>query len=91
MISGNASAYVHVTAIKKWDICAGNAIINSLGGHQTTLLGKEIDYSNSGDPKNSDGLLVTLNEHDKYLTALRPAFLEMQRKNDNHRVAKRDT
>ena len=78
VISGNASAYVHVTAIKKWDICAGNALLRSLGGRQTTLLGNDIDYSATGSPLNTDGLLVTLSDHDKYLTALQPIFKAMQ-------------
>ncbi len=35
-------AYVHVTLIKKWDICAGNAILNALGGKLTDLAGKTV-------------------------------------------------
>ena len=91
MVANRASAYVHVTAIKKWDICAGNAIANELGGRQTTLLGDEIDYSNSGNPKNLDGLLVTLKDHDKFLKAIQPEFVKMQKEQANHRVAKRET
>ena len=37
-------AYVHVTKIKKWDICAGDAILRALGGKLTDLDGKEVDY-----------------------------------------------
>lgn len=52
-----ADMYVHVTFIKKWDICAGNAILNAVGGHMTTLKGEVIDYS--GSEKNPGGVLAT--------------------------------
>ncbi|XP_062844075.1 inositol monophosphatase 3 [Trichomycterus rosablanca] len=52
-----ADMYVHVTFIKKWDICAGNAILNAVGGQMTTLKGEEIDYS--GSEKNPGGVLAT--------------------------------
>ncbi|KAF3822478.1 hypothetical protein GH733_007852 [Mirounga leonina] len=42
-----ADLYIHVTYIKKWDICAGNAILKALGGHMTTLSGEEISYTGS--------------------------------------------
>ena len=44
LLKGNQDAYVHTTLIKKWDICAGNAILNSLNGKLTTLKGEKIDY-----------------------------------------------
>ena len=98
VIRGNVDAYVHVTAIKKWDVCAGNAIIRDMGGSQTTLLGKKIDYGSTGNPANTDGLLVTLFEHDKFAEALLPTFVELQKQNaaksslgSNYRVAERDT
>ncbi|KAF4076330.1 hypothetical protein AMELA_G00213090 [Ameiurus melas] len=53
-----ADMYVHVTFIKKWDICAGNAILKALGGDLTTLKGEEIDYS--GSEKNPGGVLATV-------------------------------
>lgn len=74
VIKGNADAYVHVTRIKKWDICAGDAIINAVKGTMTTLYNTHVDYSSSGSEKNDEGLLATLNEHDKFLKALRPVF-----------------
>ncbi|XP_053739614.1 inositol monophosphatase 3 isoform X2 [Synchiropus splendidus] len=53
-----ADIYIHVTFIKKWDICAGAAILNALGGRMTTLKGEDIDYS--GEPLNKGGLLATV-------------------------------
>ncbi|XP_074066573.1 Golgi-resident adenosine 3',5'-bisphosphate 3'-phosphatase-like [Macrotis lagotis] len=53
-----ADAYLHITFIKKWDICAGNAVLSALGGHMTTLDGKDIDYLDS--PGNKDGLIASV-------------------------------
>ena len=68
-----ADLYLHTTAIKKWDICAGNAVLNTLGGKMTTRRGEKIDYSLDGDPKNSDGIIATAteNEHMDYLSKLK--------------------
>ncbi|XP_069669235.1 putative inositol monophosphatase 3 [Periplaneta americana] len=68
--SGEQDAYIHTTAIKKWDICAGNAIINSLGGRMTTLTNETIDYSSS-DAVNKKGLLATVKNHQWYLDKLK--------------------
>ncbi|KAG8442032.1 hypothetical protein GDO86_010994 [Hymenochirus boettgeri] len=53
-----ADVYIHVTFIKKWDICAGNALLNALGGHMTTLNGEEIIYT--GSDGNEGGLLASI-------------------------------
>nr|XP_046263717.1 inositol monophosphatase 3 [Scatophagus argus] len=53
-----ADVYVHITFIKKWDICAGAAILNALGGQMTTLKGEDIDYS--GTPVNKGGLVASV-------------------------------
>ncbi|XP_053571032.1 Golgi-resident adenosine 3',5'-bisphosphate 3'-phosphatase [Bombina bombina] len=53
-----ADVYIHVTFIKKWDICAGNAILNALGGHMTTLKGESIIYT--GSDGNEGGLLASV-------------------------------
>ncbi|XP_074640904.1 inositol monophosphatase 3-like [Tubulanus polymorphus] len=70
LIKGEADAYVHVTRIKKWDICAGNALLNSLGGRMTTLDGTHIDYHAESNPVVDLGLLADLREHDVYRSKL---------------------
>lgn len=71
---------MHVTAIKKWDICAGNAILETVGGHMTTLGGDLINYSNKGSPVNSLGLLGTTNNHDMFLQSFKKAADELKAK-----------
>ena len=61
-----ASVYVHTTAIKKWDICPGAAILKQAGGKMTTLNGDEIDFSNDYGPLNSGGLVAAIRGHDEY-------------------------
>lgn len=61
---------MHSTAIKKWDICAGNAIIDAKGGQMTTTFNKKIDYSDIQNVKNEDGLVVTLEKHEQFVGKL---------------------
>lgn len=70
LFGDDADAYVHLTLIKKWDICAGDAILRAMGGKMTTLSGKKINYGNAKDVKNKDGLLATLQEHGMFLKKL---------------------
>lgn len=56
--SDQADIYVHITFIKKWDICAGDALLRALGGHLTTLKGEEIDYRDA--PLNKGGLVASV-------------------------------
>ena len=37
--------YAHNTKIKKWDVCAGDALLRSTNGMTVDWSGKEIDYS----------------------------------------------
>ncbi|XP_041660343.1 inositol monophosphatase 3 [Cheilinus undulatus] len=53
-----ADVYIHITFIKKWDICAGAALLRALGGHMTTLKGEDIDYSRT--PLNKGGLVASV-------------------------------
>jgi len=74
VINGSIDAYVHTTRIKKWDVCAGNAILNAVSGQMTTLTGQSLDYGETQHPQNNDGLLATLYEHRKFLKIFSTAF-----------------
>jgi Golgi-resident PAP phosphatase len=63
VLKGNATIYLHNTRIKKWDLCAGNAIVNAVGGHMQTLKNEDISYSPDSNHVVEDGLLVELNKN----------------------------
>lgn len=67
LLNSSVEAYVHTTLIKKWDICAGNALLNTVNGQMTTLTGHVIDYSDPSQPVNDAGLLATLHKHSSFL------------------------
>lgn len=68
VVSGNATAYVHMTAIKKWDICAGTAILTALGGTVTQLFDQQLITFGPSDSKVLTwGLLATMSSHTWYL------------------------
>lgn len=67
IVSNNATAYLHTTKIKKWDICAGNAILKALGGKMTTLKNELIDYSTNTETVNDQGLLASIVNHELYI------------------------
>ncbi len=74
VMKGTQDAYVHVTLIKKWDICAGAAILKALGGRLSTLTGAEVDYSGRGQgysERNEGGVLATMHDHNSYVEALK--------------------
>lgn len=71
VVKGNQDAYVHTTLIKKWDICAGNAILKALGGKLTTLKDDTIDYAGEeGSERNEGGVLATMHHHKDYVEKL---------------------
>jgi len=73
VVKGTEDVYVHTTLIKKWDICAGDAILRAIGGTQTDLRGDAINYSHNLDPKNEHGLIATMHDHEKYREVLQSA------------------
>lgn len=77
VVNNNVTAYVHSAIIKKWDICAGNAILNAVGGRMSSLShDNDIDYSSDTDVVNTGGILATVSNHKWYfdkLSALKKA------------------
>lgn len=70
VVNGNVTAYVHTKYIKKWDVCAGDAILTAVGGHLTTLNNEDLDYSYNAEHGNMLGILATLYNHDWYASKL---------------------
>lgn len=71
VVFNNATAYIHTAHIKKWDLCAGNAILNSLNGKMTDLQNEEIKYLSDGNVKHTKGLVATLTNHKFYIDKIR--------------------
>ncbi|XP_030568233.1 putative inositol monophosphatase 3 [Drosophila novamexicana] len=67
VVANNATAYLHTSIIKKWDICAGEAILRALGGAMSTLDDEPINYGPHDSPVNSGGLLASLDQHEEYM------------------------
>lgn len=67
MVFNNATAYIHTAHIKKWDLCAGNAILNALNGKMTDLSDEEINYVSDEDVVHTKGLVATLTNHKFYI------------------------
>ena len=68
VILGKADAYLHITKIKKWDLCAGHGILSALDGKLTSLTGEDIDYRPPADAKQDvlvhNGFVAAVNDFD---------------------------
>jgi len=68
---GHEDVYVHSSLIKKWDLCAGAAILNSLGGRMTDIDGKEIHFDDETDFKHKSGIIAAKYDQPGYVHAMR--------------------
>ena len=73
VMEGYADAYIHNTLIKKWDICAPNALIDSVDGHMSSLKGYSISYSMDDDVRHESGVLAarSFSQHQKFFSKLK--------------------
>jgi len=62
VLTGSVDAYVHVTAIKIWDLCAGHALLKAVGGDITDKNGETLKY-NKDTPKFKNGLIAALDNN----------------------------
>ena len=60
---GEADAYVHVTKIKSWDVCAADAVVHAAGGRFTDLRGELLRYVKA-DPVFKHGLIAAAHPED---------------------------
>lgn len=63
VVEGRSDVYVHSTAgTKKWDTCAGEAILRACGAYLTDLHGNNIVYDPKGDWPNENGIIAAVND-----------------------------
>lgn len=75
MAHHNVTSYIHTTSIKKWDLCAGNAVINYIAGGQFTKFDNSvIDYSSGQKAVHDKGFVATLRDHEMYIQKINAAF-----------------
>lgn len=67
VVFDNATAYMHTTNIKKWDICAGNAILLAMGGRMSDFSNEDIDYRDGKSALHEAKLLATMHNHNYFV------------------------
>lgn len=65
---------MHTSLIKKWDICAGAALLETLGGQMITLKGDAIDFGQRQEEVNGDGVVAFLKDKNDFLRLTRAAL-----------------
>ncbi|PAV75042.1 hypothetical protein WR25_06366 [Diploscapter pachys] len=72
LVNGTAEVYVHTTAIKKWDTCAGDAILRAMGGSMLDLEGNPLKYGQNEPVLNQKGLLASVRIPYTYFKKVQP-------------------
>ena len=68
VLEGEADAYVFASpGCKKWDTCAPEAILRSIGGNLTDVHGKLIKYHSDVKFPNTGGVIATYKNHDEII------------------------
>jgi len=75
LVKGDHDVYVHSQQIRKWNLCAGSAMMRTTNGRLTDLKGDEIDFSSHLDYNVEDGILASKYEHHDLVKALKKIIL----------------
>ena len=76
VLRGHQDAYLHNTLIKKWDLCAGDALLRAAGGRLTDWAGRSLDYSSGEEALVTGGVAAALHNHEKLVSKLAQFDLE---------------
>jgi len=71
IVKGDYDVYVHSAQIKKWDLCAGEAILSTANGQLTDLTGARIDYKSQFDYKVENGVIASKVNHHALVKGLK--------------------
>eukprot|EP00117_Sycon_ciliatum_P037718 scpid9364/ scgid28152/ 3&apos; Bisphosphate 3&apos; PAP-inositol 1,4-phosphatase len=73
LLEGRADVYAFASpGTSKWDTCAGQAMLEAVGGHLTDIAGNKYRYTADVTLKNTRGVLASLNADHKELVDLVP-------------------
>lgn len=75
LLEGIAHAYIYASpGCKRWDTCAGEALLNAIGGKMTGIDGREYSYAANVEPMAFRGVIATPNKswHDEYVKRMPP-------------------
>ncbi|VDK83692.1 unnamed protein product [Onchocerca ochengi] len=78
LLNGTGQLYVHKTAIKKWDTCAGDALLRSIGGLMLDFNGDMLSYDPNGDYVLRNGLIAAAQYPFTYFQQWRQHLKELQ-------------
>uniref|UniRef100_A0A0R3RZS6 inositol-phosphate phosphatase n=1 Tax=Elaeophora elaphi TaxID=1147741 RepID=A0A0R3RZS6_9BILA len=74
LLNGTGELYMHMTAIKKWDTCAGDALLRSVGGSMLDFNGDLLNYDPNDDYVLRNGLIAAAQYPFTYFQQLRPTL-----------------
>ncbi|MFH4980208.1 hypothetical protein AB6A40_006917 [Gnathostoma spinigerum] len=74
LINHLSDIYLHRTRIKKWDTCAGDALVRAAGGAMIDLNASPLDYGRDTDPVNRNGLFASVDKPFTRFQMLRSAL-----------------